>query len=842
MTSPFQNTALMTLKRSSILLGTSALTCVALSGAVMAETFDITSDDGTTNGQFTDTEIDGSDTVTLGVALDTVAIADEGGIETTGGTNAIEVTADGSITTGGDNAKGIFNFGDTNETTLSGSITTAGGDAYGIRNNGNSNKTVMEEGSTITTTGLGAIAIRNTVGNNTTTMSGSIASYGENASGIQNVGGDNTTTLSGSITTDGVEAYGIRNSGNSNTTTMEAGSTIATTGLDAYGIKNTGDGNKNAVSGSITTGGTSAVGIYNGGTGNTITTLSGSITTGGTNAIGIYNNSDTNTTTLSGNITTAGSYAYGISNNGTGNTATLSGSIMTTGEGADGIINWGGANATILSTSGSIATKGVGGRGIWNDGDTNETTMSGSITTSGNYGYGIMNDGDTNTTTMSGSITTAGYEAYGIWNEGTGNTTNISGTVKATGVSSAALYNSSGSGNSFTLNEGATIIGDVLANDSSTNSKLVFNLGAATSYAYSVSGLGEGTGAGQWTYSDQDGRSQAVTTNGTGCDTTIGANNDTCNLVTGAGIGNAEVQNELQYITNNALIGSLQFGSTVATSENVAASQGMWAQAYGSNSELVTTTAIAFDARDRGLTIGTPVVGSSLNLDVVFNTSSTDLNIGTTGDQNIIAKGVNLGAVMTDLAPASGWDVSAFGFVGKNAYDGTRKVMNNQEAIGSETVTSSYSGTEVLVGFNANTVKPMDNGLSFIGNVNASLSNESIGAYSESKYFAWDARTMTQVSGGASVGLTYTRDALTTFATLGADYSSLTRGETASYTNQSAAATHTDSGVSDIYRTVSVGFNYESSNGASFVGAINASSSDNGLTSTAANLGVNWTF
>ena len=53
----------------------------------------------------------------------------------------------------------------------------------------------------------------------------------------------------------------------------------------------------------------------------------------------------------------------------------------------------------------------------------------------------------------------------GIYNYGDNNTTTISGTVKATGAKSAALYNESGSGNSFTLNEGATIIGDILAAD-----------------------------------------------------------------------------------------------------------------------------------------------------------------------------------------------------------------------------------------------------------------------------------------------------------------------------------------------------------------------------------------
>ena len=49
------------------LLGTSALVCLALSAPVMAADFVITSGSDT-NGQFGDGDINGSDTVSLGIA------------------------------------------------------------------------------------------------------------------------------------------------------------------------------------------------------------------------------------------------------------------------------------------------------------------------------------------------------------------------------------------------------------------------------------------------------------------------------------------------------------------------------------------------------------------------------------------------------------------------------------------------------------------------------------------------------------------------------------------------------------------------------------------------------
>ena len=74
---------------------------------------------------------------------------------------------------------------------------------------------------------------------------------------------------------------------------------------------------------------------------------------------------------------------------------------------------------------------------------------------------------------------TGGNLAYGIYNRGDDNTTTISGTVSTTGTDASALWSTVGSGNSFTLNEGAVIIGDISAGSSSSNNKLKFNLGAS---------------------------------------------------------------------------------------------------------------------------------------------------------------------------------------------------------------------------------------------------------------------------------------------------------------------------------------------------------------------------
>ena len=537
-------------------------------------------------------------------------------------------------------------------------------------------------------------------------------------------------------------------------------------------------------------------------------------------------------------------------------TVSLGIALTTTGAN-EGIETTGGTNKVTVSETGSITTGGNAAYGIRHSGDDNVTTVSGSIETTGFDGYGIRHSGDDNVTTVSGSIEAAGTFTFGIRNYGDDNVTTISGTVKATGASSAALYSAGGDGNSFTLNEGATIIGDILARDATnnafdaTNSKLIFNLGASTSYAYSVSGKGEGTTAGQWTFSDLDGPTQGITTTGTGCDTTIpDAGNTVCNLVTGVSTGNLEAQDELQFSMNTSMIGSLSLGSSnfAAPKEAMPLTQtsksNTWANVYGGTSKRASsTTQSSLDTTNAGLTIGTPVaISDTLNLDLVFNASNADLDIGSAKEQEITAKSYNVGAVLRDLAPSTGWAVDAFGFIGRNSYDGKRKVMNNNTATGSEAVTASYSGTEVLVGVNAQRSKPINETVSIITGVNASLSNEKIGAYSESNYFAWDARRMTQVSGGLNLGLEYRKNGLTTFANLGAQGSSLSSGKTANYTNNGTAGSYTDNSKNDLYRTVSVGFDYAGKDGMSFTGTVEAFSSTGGVSGNSASLGVNWKF
>ena len=194
----------MNLKHSkSVLLGTSALVCLALAAPVMADDFVITGSDnydkryGTTNGGTASCypltpQSDGwLHTVSLGIAL------------TTTGDQRRYKTATGQITKQCNSYHRLVALRQ-----------VTGNNAYGIFNEvPNRHRLVVHH------VGDDATAFI-TRRHQHHTVSGSITTTGENSDGIHNKGDTNTTTVSGSIATGNVSSnsgrnsYGIFNEGN----------------------------------------------------------------------------------------------------------------------------------------------------------------------------------------------------------------------------------------------------------------------------------------------------------------------------------------------------------------------------------------------------------------------------------------------------------------------------------------------------------------------------------------------------------------------------------------------------------------------------------------------------
>jgi len=189
---------------------------------------------------------------------------------------------------------------------------------------------------------------------------------------------------------------------------------------------------------------------------------------------------DSLSVTASGSISTTGSSGLGISATGGANTITNSGTISTTGADGDGIYATGGTNT--ITNSGTISTTGDDGDGIIATGGTNTISNSGTISTTGNYGDGIIATGGTNTISNSGTISTSGYSGYGIYATSGANTITNSG--KIVSAQSYAIY-FSGSGNTLNLNIPSFLGGGVYLGSGTTVNVVS---GASNSVLWSATG------------------------------------------------------------------------------------------------------------------------------------------------------------------------------------------------------------------------------------------------------------------------------------------------------------------------------------------------------------------
>ena len=289
---------------------------------------------------------------------------------------------------------------------------------------------------------------------------------------------------------------------------------------------------------------------------------------------------------------------------------------------------------------------------------------------------------------------------------------------------SSALYNASGKNNTFVLEESGVIIGSISAGNAASNNTL--KLSEDADFELTIGGApdegepGQGTGPGQWSFQlvDEQGLPSSNSNDGQKVDF---EEVDASNCAAGSTICVMAVYEEPRLtgpdgrsndIDNGALIDSLELGGSVplavvrssvvvpaplavarinpaqaATTAAQAHHNTVWANVYGIKTTGDETDSRAeMKSRTAGFTIGVPIrTNNDLNWDLVFNMSDSKNKLGSTGDQELNVQSYNLGAVFYNIAPSSGWDVDAFGFIGYNDYDQERDVRDNTEADGIDT-------------------------------------------------------------------------------------------------------------------------------------------------------------
>ncbi|HTR12526.1 MAG TPA: hypothetical protein VMI72_04520 [Roseiarcus sp.] len=358
------------------------------------------------------------------------------GVEANGGAH-VSLT-DGSVTTNGDNAYGLYATGSGSQIGANNvAVSTAGFQSAGVLTTDGAKTNVA--GGSIATTGDGAYAVVSNSGGLTTLSGTSISTTGNGSGGL------------------GVNGAGSEIDATSVTITTKGGFD-SVSGLHAYGVYNGpyGDfasgGVVQLTDTSVSTARDQMYGVFTS-TGGATTILRGSVSTSGAEAIAILTNGGGTTAVTDGSVSTSGVFANAVDTAGAGSSASFTGTKITaTGAGSKGAALVGtGSSLSLtdvtLSTSGGPDAAGHNAIGVYTGsgssglypGGGSLTIKDSSISTSGFKAAGVVTQDSGNTSITGGSVGTKGNGAYAIVAQGGGFAQLNGTTVSTTGDGSGGF-------------------------------------------------------------------------------------------------------------------------------------------------------------------------------------------------------------------------------------------------------------------------------------------------------------------------------------------------------------------------------------------------------------------
>lgn len=611
----------------------------------------------------------------------------------------------------------------------------------------------------------------------------------------------------------------------------------------------------------------------------------GTIATTGNNENGIdasvftiYGN-EYNDVINSGTITTSGTVAHGIISSGFG-VITNTGTIAASGNQSNAVrlisnystlLNYGtiagdytatnapdernytiraliapGASITNFS-SGVISYNGLEGAAILLDESSGSfVDNQGRITATGDDSVGILAIATTDNTGIgnSGTIQAVGANAAGIWSEhdtmninnsgniiatttgvslGQNSNLNNSGLIQVTDSAGAAIR-AAGDNNTINLNKGSTILGAIAS--TGTGNALNVNLGlrSAQSYAYNTSG--------DWNFTDADSGTRPAA-----FAASIGA--------ASAGIGVQETAGEMLYEHTSAINQSLtRHALNLGGNE---AGKDVWVDPYYSrntrDASATNPDINKFSNDTFGVTAGFKTPVEVTRVDAIANLQTSELNIQDSS-QKVSANSLMLGLSTPTLYQFHGVVLSAKALAGYTAYDGDREVITNTTGAGSQEVTSDYSSYSGIIGSQLTRIFPLSELLSANIVTGVDLAVEKYNSHTESAYFAFDDRTLTQLTSHIEGGLeAKTADGkVAVFGRVGLANRRLLDGHQANYAINGVDVTFDGGKESDTYVTEQVGARYKLTPKADLLASFGAGQSLNDVTTLQGNVGVNIKF
>lgn len=322
------------------------------------------------------------------------------------------------------------------------------------------------------------------------------------------------------------------------------------------------------------------------------------------------------------------------------------------------------------------------------------------------------------------------------------NTGRIEGNV------AAVLAN--GNDNDVVIGTGSRILGALVAAEGSTGNRLTFDLGAGTSFAYETSG--------PWILEDLDGRA----------------------VVSGsaiaAGIGQLEAADELMAMRHRAVEQALTTAVPKSTGLTFVPHGFRWSR----QADVADPTVLALDGEINGATLAgrSRFDEEPLTWSVSYLGSSLEIDAG---EQGIDSRSVVLRGALPELVETGAWTFGLRAHLARHAYETRRRVLTNTAA-GEELYSGSFDSFEYGVGVTARHEVNPSARVSIVSSLDFGVTTETLEAYAEGPYFAWDARDLTQGIADASVELSYHVDPRTRlFLSAGAEQRRVLSGRSANY-------------------------------------------------------------
>jgi hypothetical protein len=514
------------------------------------------------------------------------------------------------------------------------------------------------------------------------------------------------------------------------------------------------------------------------------------------------------------------------------NTGTIIGSASFGGR-IIGIYNNGNQNIIINDTSGMITvfetTFNNNAQGVYSNGNSNILSNTGTIiaetTGDSSNAVGLRSFGNSNNLNNSGTIyaKTSGTDsnAYGIYSIGSDNTLTNSGIIVARGGDISRSIWVEGDNNTVNINKGSLLVGDIYTNG--IDNKLNINLGAGASYAYQVTG--------PWAVTDLDNRP----------------------MVTGsayaAGIGAQETAGQMLYQRASSITSSLDRRIRDYTIYNQSkVDTAYWVDSYYSDSSRGAGSGNSvqtnFSNQNYGFIAGARLPIKAAPIEAIINFEQSALNIAN-GNQNIDTSSVMVGLLTPKITEKWGINLSSKALMGWGEHNGDRRVYTNSLMYnGTQNVSSEYDSVYGIVGTALTSSYAFTNYLRADVLAGFDVDIQNISSYSESAYFRWNDRTLTQLQSRLQAGLTINllNNTLSFFGRVGVEQRDLVGGQGQNYQIQGTNVTFNGGRMDNTYITGQLGSTYDVYKKVQLFGVV---TSTNGLESVQAiqgNLGIRTSF